>query len=320
MVEERALVRGSHGEGALMRKRLLSVAVVALTTSIFPSSIAEATWPGANGRIVFSSYQNSSTLELYSVNPDGTDQRRLTTNTAHDWSPDWSPDGLQIAFVSNRNPKFAQDVYVMNADGFNQRRLTADRADEQSPSFSPNGTEIVFARVVRNYFDLWIMNADGTDQRSLLATRRSDELHPVFSPDGSKIMFSSTMDGDYDVYTMNPDGSGLSQLTNTAGADYGSWSPDGSKIAVVSERNDAGDIYTMNADGTDLQRLTSEPGAQWAPDWSPDGTRITYADYGPNTALHDAEIWTMDASDGGGKFRLTTNDKGDFQPDWQRLP
>ena len=52
------------------------------------------------------------------MNADGSDQRMLTRNTAHEGSPAWSPDGRTIAFISRG------EVYVMNADGSGQRRLT----------------------------------------------------------------------------------------------------------------------------------------------------------------------------------------------------
>ena len=65
-------------------------------------------------RITFSSSRDGN-LEIYSMNVDGTDLQRLTSNVAADHSADWSPDGSQIAFMGNRDGDY--ELYTMNADG-----------------------------------------------------------------------------------------------------------------------------------------------------------------------------------------------------------
>jgi TolB protein len=83
------------------------------------------------------------------------------------------------------------------------------------------------------------------------------------------------------LYVVAPDGSDLRQVADVH-VEYPDWSPDGSIIAfdngnVVDHTDwsrDAGHIYTIGADGTQLSQLTTGDGAEFAPDWSPDGTRI----------------------------------------------
>ena len=71
-------------------------------------------------RIAFMS-QRDGNWEIYSVNVDGSDLRRLTEDHGQDGLPDWSPDGRSIAFVSSRTGRWS--IWVMNADGTNQREL-----------------------------------------------------------------------------------------------------------------------------------------------------------------------------------------------------
>ena len=73
--------------------------------------------------------------EIYVMNADGTNPRRLTHNSESDGNPSWSPDGAKIAFHSKRDGN--GEIYVMNADGTNPRRLTNNSVSDDSPSWSP---------------------------------------------------------------------------------------------------------------------------------------------------------------------------------------
>jgi Tol biopolymer transport system component len=74
--------------------------------------------------------------EIWTMNADGTARVRLTHNKVYDGSPDWSPDGRQIAFVRNTRVG-AGAIYVMNADGTGVTRLTSARVGDASPAWQP---------------------------------------------------------------------------------------------------------------------------------------------------------------------------------------
>lgn len=76
------------------------------------------------------------------MNSDGSEQTRLTNNPAYDVDPDWSPDGVWIAFASRRDDN--KDIYVMNSDGSEQTRLTNNPSLDGAPNWSPDGVWIVF--------------------------------------------------------------------------------------------------------------------------------------------------------------------------------
>lgn len=90
-------------------------------------------WSKLN-RIAFSG-MNNGRFDIFTINPDGSDLRRLTENQGNNEDPCWSPDGRYIVFSSNRDGRY--HLYLMNANGQNQRKLTSKRGEQTSPSWSP---------------------------------------------------------------------------------------------------------------------------------------------------------------------------------------
>ena len=111
------------------------------------------------------------------MNADGSNQTRLTNNTAFDDGPSFSPDGSKIAFVSARDG--GDEIYIMNADGSNQTRLTNNSplVTDFYPSFGPDGSKIAFSSDRDGNFEIYVMNADGSNQTPLSNNPATD-----FSP------------------------------------------------------------------------------------------------------------------------------------------
>ncbi len=118
--------------------------------------------------------------QIYIMNADGTNKRRLTFHSDNDQSPSFSPDGSQIVFASDRdgedssassNTKGIQrrtsDIYVMNADGSQLRRLTFTPANDYSPSWSSDGQRIAFVSERNGNPRIFVMTADGTQSASV---------------------------------------------------------------------------------------------------------------------------------------------------------
>jgi TolB protein len=124
--------------------------------------------------------------QVFTINPEGTGQTRITDDTTSDYDPNWSPDGGKIVFVSFRDGN--SEIYSMNADGTGQQRLTSDPGLDAWPAWSPDGTKIVFVSD-RNEphpagcgescnYEIYVMNADGTGQ-----TRLTNSPLREFGPD-----------------------------------------------------------------------------------------------------------------------------------------
>jgi Tol biopolymer transport system component/CxxC motif-containing protein (DUF1111 family) len=229
-------------------------------------------WPSfsPDGRKIAFQSLIGSTWDISVMNPDGTNQVRLTTNLASDdITPAWSPDGTKIAFASNRNGTF--DIWVMNADGSNQVALNVASGNEVQPAWSPNGQLIAFSKQNFSPNGIFRMESDGAGPIRLTNTAGIDD-HPSFSADNQKIAFARKSGSTGDIYTIPAVGGTLVQLTTDAALDEApSWSPDGVSIAFASSRGGAGShIFIMNADGGLQTKLSTLSVIDTMPAWSRD--------------------------------------------------
>lgn len=152
----------------------------------------------------------------------GAQVARLTKSTGIDVSPAWSPDGSQIAFVSERSG--GAQIYVMAADGSGVRRVTFQGAHNTDPAWSPDGKQIAF--VSRDgVFDVFTVRVDGTGM-TRITQAAGDNEDPSWSPDGNYIAYSSTRTGSAHIWASTADGSREMQLTTGKGGYTNpSWSP-----------------------------------------------------------------------------------------------
>lgn len=237
-------------------------------------------WSPDRRTIAFAS-DRDGLWEIYVARADGSGLRRVTQTTAansgdepENDSPDWSPDGKQIAFRSG--PYGADHIDVMNADGSKRRALTPPTG-AGFPAWSPDGLTLAFARTLVGQRDIYVMNADGSNARPITQSPVPTRMvsGTAWSPDGKRILFDTTWGGDWDLWVVNADGSAQQQLTRV-GADTAraAWSPDGKRIVFHSTRDRPTgsqimdyEIYVMDADGSNIQRLTVNKTFDAHPDW-----------------------------------------------------
>jgi Tol biopolymer transport system component len=280
-----------------------------------------------SGKIVFVSFDNSLTSDLFSINPDGTGLKNLTNtpNIFEEW-PNVSRDGSKIVFRVGDNPS-SWELYSSDANGSNMRRLTNDGFAEESPQWTPDGKQIIFSSNRNDVdpncglppcnWDIFIMRADGTHIRQL-TTGLNQALFANVSPDGRKVLFSVVGTSDGALYTMNIDGSGVSRVDTPAAleAGDGEWSPSGSRIVFSSNTCFAcaqSDIWTVNPDGSGLTQVTANNLNEISSTWSPDGRWIVYEQRGfaPNPDV------VRIRPDGTGKTNVTQNvHGGGTLPSW----
>lgn len=278
--------------------------------------------------ILFDSERHGNS-QIYIMNPDGSNQHRLTYSRGNDQTPAWSPDGKRITFASDRDGN--REIYVMDRDGSHVERLTHTAGKEsQNPAWSPDGKKIAFASDRDGNMEIYVMGRDGSDVRRLTHTAGKESENPDWSPDGKRIAFDSNRDGHWEIYVMCPDGSDLRRLTqtpNSLGSEHPAWSPNGKRIAFDSTWSRTSKnwlrtaaIYVMDADGSTVRRLThtADKGrGSLTPVWSPNGKRIIFSSNreGTSKSWAEMEIYMM-YIDGSNVRRLTFNKAFDGHPAW----
>ena len=281
-----------------------------LTTS---GTDSQPDWSPDGRTIAFVSRRDGSG-QVYLMNADGSNQRRLVADDEFHGTPAFSPDGTRIAFEGGADAVY---IDVVQVDGSGRVRLT-DTGGDLEPSWSPDGRTIVFSTWRDGRDDLWAIDADGGGERWLTATRYVSETSPSWSPDGRRLAFAlTTTDGLTQVYVAGADARGPRRLTGVPKA----FASTGERCSVVgTPRSDvlvgtARDDVICGLGGNDTIRggggddvIDGGPGADRIVGGAGDDMLLG----GPGADLIEAGDGRRDHVDGGPGVDRARADHGDW--------
>src|SRR5574341_464898 len=215
-----------------------------------------ARWSADGTKLAFTASIGGYGSEVMSVNADGTGLDTLTGNIYGDFAPDWSPNGSQIAFVSDRVSP--QSIWVMNADGTGQTRVTTTHT-VYDVAWSPDGVRLAFtgSAPVGGTRRLWSVNTDGTGLVEIVGSGAHYPSDPVWSPAGDSLMYYSSYRGL--VYKVAAAGDTVPASALREGQDSPWWANTVHTFrSLISSRYDF--FLRRISDGRHL-RLTAAPGS-----------------------------------------------------------
>ncbi|MBC7539201.1 MAG: PD40 domain-containing protein [Bacteriovorax sp.] len=163
----------------------------------------------------------SGNAEIYEMDLEGKNLRRMTNHFASDVDPSVTYDGKLMAFLSDRAGKAM--IYTLDPSGEekNVKRISFVGQFNATPRFSPDGKEIVFSSWLDSSFDLFKIGSDGSGLSRLTKDFGSNE-DPSYSNDGEFIAFTSQrvisrIKADQNIYIMDRDGAILGAITQGFG-------------------------------------------------------------------------------------------------------
>lgn len=166
--------------------------------------------------------ETASATDIFVMNADGSNVRRLTTHPDIDTTPTWSPSGTQIAFTSRRTGR--PQIYVMNADGSGTYRLNIPDGEADRATWAPAPyNEIAYSGLNGPGYDIKVHELTTGTTRQLTFGEGSNES-PAYSPTGRHLAFTSTRRGNTQIFLIGRDGNGLRQVTTSGNNQMPDWS------------------------------------------------------------------------------------------------
>ncbi|MCE2415207.1 PD40 domain-containing protein [Candidatus Poribacteria bacterium] len=276
-----------------------------LCAKIYPPFAKVPTTP----KILFTSARDGN-YEVYSMNPDGSEQINLTQHLANDLKAVWSPTGEQILFISDRGG--VRDLYLMDPDGSNVRRVFKRKAkvDRSNPTWSADGKHIAYDNLDWGHPEYGIYITTLGEQEEEFLGNYSD---PAWSPDGTEIACSAAKQGSDWIIFINVRTRKHERLLPKKALLWQtnpSWSATGDKLAFTGNRQplpaildrdlhnawaDKYTIFIVNRGGTHLKQLVDEVGPiAWDPALSPNGDEVLYS----QEIRKIAQIFKLDVNSG----------------------
>lgn len=256
--------------------------------------------------------KNDSRFELQVSDADGHNADFILAHKEPIISPQWSPDGTRIAYVSFERRK--PIVFIHNLSDGTRTVLANYEGSNSAPAWAPDGKRLAVVLTKDGTSNIYLINADGTGLTRLTNTPYID-TEPSFSPDGKYILFTSDRAGSPQIYRMRADGSGEAERMTFTGT-YNvtpRYSPDGKSFIFIHRNEGRFNVAWQEIGSPQMQILTSGNLDQ-SPTFAPNGKMVLYA-----SEVKSRGILAAVSSDGRIKQRITAQSGDIREPAWGPL-
>ena len=264
----------------------------------------------ARTRIAFA---NSKTghKEIWVMDYDGENVKRLTDDRSIALLPRFSPDGRRLAYTSYKdgNP----DLEMLDLETGRAKPFSEEQGLNIAGGFSPDGTKLLMTLSRGKSPNLYVKAVDGNSPAEKLTSHFGADSTPTYSPDARQVAFVSDRSGNPQIHILDVPAKKVTRLTNLNWCDAPAWSPTGEWIAFAgrAHNKDKMDIFLVDVTGSQLRQLTHGEGSNEDPAWSPDGRFLAFS----STRGKRSQIWVMDAD--GSAPRLMADVPGaSVTPHW----
>jgi TolB protein len=272
---------------------------------------------GLFGTKIYYESQVGDVREIWSMDPDGANQKQLTFHKSLVMGKSLSPDGTMMAYaVQLKGQQWVLQMMSLETGG----RLSFFNAPgtlNWTPDFTPDGKRIVFGSntAKEGNQEIYVAGTDGRGMDRLTFNGRVNAEPKVNPKTGNEIVFMSDRGGMPQIYKMNMSGADVQRLTDGEGEAVNPvWHPSGQTFAFAWTRGFAPgnyNIFVMDAATRKYDQLTHGAGLNENPAWAPDGVHLAFS----STREGGQQIWTM-LADGTQLKKLTTRGRN-LRPVWK---